>query len=148
MKEISPRPRGWGLFRDESDNLFEGFLRPVEAREAGGDGRLVPRIDVTEQDRQFVVEAELPGVKKENIAITMRDGVLTISADTLDASEAMDGGRVIRRERRYGRFVRSMSFGPTVDDANIAARYNDGILRVTVPKTAPRQPEKIKITVR
>lgn len=148
MKEISPKARGWGLFRDEFDNLFEGFLRPMEGQETDDDGSLVPRIDVTEQDQQFLVEAELPGVKKEDIDISMRDGVLTLSAETRDESEEVDKGRLIRRERRYGRFARSMSFGASVDEAGITARYGDGILTVIVPKIAPRQAEKINITVK
>lgn len=148
MKEIPPKSRGWGLFRDEYDNLFEGYLRPMQEQELDDDGESVPRIDAMEQDRRFIVEVELPGVKKDDIDISMRDGVLTINAEIKDESGQIEQGRVIRRERRYGRFVRSMSFGGTVDEGNISARYSDGILTVTVPKLTPRKPEKIDIAVK
>jgi HSP20 family protein len=69
----------------------------MQEQESDDDRGLVPRIDVTEQDRRFVVEAELPGVKKYGIDITMRHGVLTINAETKDDSGRVEQGRVIRR---------------------------------------------------
>jgi HSP20 family protein len=141
----SPLARRWN---DEFDNLFEGFFRPMRMidEEAAGTG-LAPRLDVIERDAEFVVQAELPGVKKDDIEVAMENGVLTISAESRSETEEKEGERVIRQERRYGKYLRSLRLGKDVDDKKVRATFKDGILELTLPKAEAVKPKKITVDV-
>lgn len=148
MNDIAKTPArdlGWGLLND-FDDLFQGFFRP--ARMAGATGAaLVPAVDIVEHDNEYVVKAELPGVKKDDIDITIQDNVLTINAETKSETEEKEGGRVIRQERQYGKFVRSMRLGAQVDASKVKAQYKDGVLTLTLPKAEEVRPKKIAVEV-
>lgn len=139
------------FFDRDFDDVFEGFFRPMRA--AGGpaptDGALVPAIDVTEHDDHWLVHAELPGFDKDDIDVSVENGRLTISAETKSEQSEEDekGGRRIVRERRYGRFVRSLAVGDQVDPDSIKASYKDGILEVNVPKPTGSSPSARRIAV-
>jgi HSP20 family protein len=136
----------WGFVDEDFDRMFEGFLRPLRwVEEAAGD--LIPALDVTERDDEYVIKADLPGVKKEDIAITMENGVLTISAETKDEKEEKEGERVIRQERRYGKYVRSLRLGTEIDEKKVKAAYKDGVLELTLPKAEAVKPKKISVDV-
>lgn len=139
---------GWGLFNDDLDNVFEGFFRPFtqQVGEASG-GSLIPAIDLHENDNSYTVRAEIPGVKKEDIDVTVHNGVLTINAETKFEHEDKEGERVIRQERRYGKYVRSIRLGKDVDENNVKANYKDGILELELPKVEEVKPKKIAIDV-
>lgn len=141
----SPLARHWN---DDFDNLFEGFFRPLRMidEEPAGTG-LAPRLDVVERDAEFVVQAELPGVKKDDIEVTMEDGVLTISAEARSETEEKEGERVIRQERRYGKYLRSLRLGKDIDDKKVKASFKDGILELTLPKAEAVKPKKITVDV-
>lgn len=140
----SPTTRRWA---DDIDTLFEGFLRPMRwSGEEVSEG-LLPRLDVTERDGEFVIRAEIPGVKKEDLEITLEDGVLTLGGETRSETEEKEGDRVIRQERRYGKFVRSLRVGKEVDEKKIKANYKDGILEVVLPKAEAVKPKKINVDV-
>ena len=132
------------LFSDGMGDLFEGFFRPARFADAGVN---TPAIDVVEKEKAYVIKAEMPGVKKDDIEVTVHDGVLTLSAEVNEESEEKEDGRVIRRERRTGKFVRTMRLGAEVDESKVAAKYNDGVLEVTIPKTEETQPKKVAIPV-
>jgi HSP20 family protein len=142
---VPARTGGWGVFGDEFDNLFEGFFRPLSPRSATGAN--MPAVDVKENDKAYVIQAELPGIKKEDISVTVQDGVLTISGESRSETKEEKEGRVIRQERRYGKFVRSMRLGTAADESGMKAAYKDGILEVTVPKAKQPEPKKISVDV-
>ena len=128
------------------DDFFEGFFRPVRYEE-GEKGDLVPRMDIRETDESFIIKAEMPGIKKDDIEINIHDGLLTISGESEEKSEEKEEGKIVRQERRYGKYVRSMTVGNNIDQENINASYNDGVLELTLPKLAAVEPKKIKVNV-
>jgi HSP20 family protein len=149
MNGLIQTPRtGWGLIDDEFDNLFQGFFRPLrrtgEGPQAPAEG-IAPALDVLEREDAYVVRAEMPGINKDNIEVTLADGVLTIAGESRQESEEKEGERLIRRERRYGKYTRTLRVGTQVDEKNVKAAYKDGILEVTLPKAEEVKPKKITI---
>ncbi len=136
---------GLGWFDDDFGDLFEGFFRPARLVEPARD--FVPAVDVSEDENGYLVRAELPGVKKEDIDVTLEGGVLTISAETKSESEEKDGGRVIRQERRYGKYSRSLRLGTQIDESKVKANYKDGILELALPKSEAVKPKRIAVDV-
>lgn len=129
------------------DEFFERMLptRRLMGREDTG-GAFAPLMDVSENENEFVVTAELPGLSKDDIDVTVQDGVLTINAETKRERKEEKSGRVIRQERRYGRFVRSMRLGQ-IDEEHIRASYKDGVLELVLPKAAEAKPRRIDVDV-
>ncbi|MEA1888950.1 MAG: Hsp20/alpha crystallin family protein [Pseudomonadota bacterium] len=151
MSNIVQKPGrevGWGLFNNNLDDVLEGFFRPyaVKPGDVAGGG-LVPAIDLHENDNSYTVRAEIPGVKKEDVDVTVHDGVLTINAESRYENEEKEDGRVIRQERRYGKYVRSIRLGKDVDENQVKASYKDGILELVLPKVEEVKPKKISIDV-
>ncbi|MDH4133335.1 MAG: Hsp20/alpha crystallin family protein [Gammaproteobacteria bacterium] len=140
----APVARRWN---DDFDNMLEGFFRPMRWMEEEASQGLMPRIDVVERDQEFLVKAELPGIKKEDIDVSLENGVLTITAESKSESEEKEGDRVIRQERRYGKYVRSLRLGKEVDDKKVKANYKDGILELTLPKAEEVKPKKINVSL-
>ncbi|GJL82665.1 MAG: type III effector protein [marine bacterium B5-7] len=144
----SERRFGWDAFGD-FDSLVNQMFRSPLANNNGNSGNrsIAPAIDVSETDNGYTVRAELPGVRKEDLDVTINDGVLTINAETRYEHDDKKEGRVIRQERRYGKFVRSMRLGGDVDDSNVSADYRDGILTLKLPKSEEVKPKKIDVKV-
>ena len=94
------------------------------------------RMDVTENDKEYQVLAELPGVKKEEISITINGNQVAVSAEVRHEKDVKNGGTVLRAERYYGKIQRSFTLGQEVDEAAAQAKYNDGVLELTLPKKA------------
>ncbi len=84
-------------------------------------------------------------MKKEDINVTLQDGVLTINAESKVESEEKKEGRVIRQERRFGRYVRSMRLGGAVDESKVQANYKDGVLELVLPKAEEIKPRQISV---
>lgn len=148
MNGLIQTPRtGWGLIDDEFDNLFQGFFRPLRrgAESAPAAEGIAPALDVVERDNEYLVRAEMPGVNKDNIEVTLADGVLTIAGESHQESEEKEGERLIRRERRYGKYTRTLRVGTQVDEKKVKAAYKDGILEVTLPKAEEVKPKKIAV---
>jgi HSP20 family protein len=104
-----------------------------------------PSIDVLTKDGNLVVRAELPGVKQEDVDITLHDRVLTISGERKAEQEEERGGYYVR-ERRYGSFSRSLTLPEGIDESKVHARYDDGVLEVTVEGAAAvQEPKRIQI---
>jgi HSP20 family protein len=136
----------FGSWDNDVDRVFDAFLRPVRwVDEAAAD--LAPALDVRERNDDFLIAAELPGVKKEDISVTLENGVLTISAEAKKETEEKEGERVVRQERRYGKYVRSLRLGTQVNDKAIQATYKDGVLELTLPKAEEVKPKKISVSV-
>lgn len=147
MKDIARRSENrspWGLFGD-FDDIFDDFWRPVR-RDNGG--AFAPAVDVSESDDEYYIRADLPGVKKEDLDVSFQDGVLTINAETKSEKKEEKKGRVIRQERRYGKFVRSMRLGDTVNADKIKADYKDGVLNLVLPKAEQVKARKIDVQVK
>jgi HSP20 family protein len=89
----------------------------------------------------------MPGVKKDDIQVTLEDGVLTIAGETRSETKEEKEGRVIRQERRFGRYVRSLHLNTQVDEKQIKASYKDGVLELTLPKAEAAKPKKITVDV-
>lgn len=135
------------LFEDRGlDDFFEGFFRPIRPEE-GETGDIIPRMDIRETDDSFIMKADMPGIKKEDIEINIHDGLLTISGESEEKTEEKEEGKVVRQERRYGKYVRSMTVGNNIDQEHIKANYTDGVLELTLPKVAKVEPKKIKVNV-
>lgn len=140
----TPANSGWTLVNDELDNLFQGFFRPLR-RGADSAGTAVPAMDVTERENDYVIRMDMPGVSREDIDITLADGILTISGEVRRQHEEKSGDRVIREERCYGKVSRSVRLGSHIDDKKVAANYKDGVLEVTLPKAEEVRPKKIAV---
>ena len=104
--------------------------------------------DIIEKDNEFEYHIELPGFKKEDIKIELRDGQLFINAKNERHDEQKKGGKVIRQERFYGEMSRSFYVGEGVTDKDIDASFKDGVLLLKVPKKEPVEPEKKYITIK
>jgi HSP20 family protein len=105
-----------------------------------------PAVDVRETDKEYLIKAELPDVKKEDVKIEMLDGVLTIEGERKQEKEEK-GMRFHRMERAYGTFVRQFTLPSEVEAANIQAEFKDGMLHVHLPKTAEAKPKAIEVKV-
>lgn len=101
-------------------------------------------VDVVEQEGAYLVKASLPGVKSDELSITLEDNVLTIQGE-VKSEQTTETGTYHLRERRYGNFSRSLRFPVAVDDAAVEANMLDGVLTVTVPKAAEVKPKRIEI---
>ena len=139
------RRLAWDMFND-FDSLVNHLVRPV--RGAADDGQsLVPTVDISETEGAYIVKAELPGVNKEDLGVSIKDGLLSINAESKFEHNEEKDGRLIRQERRYGKYVRSMRLGGDVDESKIGAQYKDGILTLTLPKTEEVKPKQIEVQV-
>ena len=142
----SPTNSGWTLVNDELDNLLEGFFRPLRRRAENGVATgAVPAMDVTERENEYVIRMDMPGVSREDIDITLAEGVLTVSGEVKRQHEEKAGDRLIREERCYGKLSRSVRLGSHIDDKKVSASYKDGVLELTLPKAEEMKPKKITI---
>ncbi len=125
------------------DDLMRGFfVRPMNY-EAAVPAQL--RIDVTESDRSYSVRAEIPGVKKEDINVSVDGNQVEISAEVKNEKAIKDGERLLRAERHYGKIQRAFALDQDVDETATQARYADGILELTLPKKASAAARRIAI---
>ena len=144
---IYPEERhlSWGNF-DNFGDVFNGFFRTPVTHRSVRKAR-IPPVDVAETDIAYLVKAELPGIRKEDLDVTVDDGVLTIKAEHNDNRGQTENGQLIRQERSYGKFVRSLRLGANVDEETITAEYRDGVLHSTLPKEKEVQPRKVEVSV-
>lgn len=105
----------------------------------------MPAFDVYEDKDHFIVQAELPGLKRENINVSLHDGTLTISGER-KPEQRPEGSVAYRTERRVGRFQRAVILPATVAADKVTAGYTDGVLTVTLPKTEEAKPKKIDVS--
>ena len=148
MAALMPNPTnsGWTLVNDELDNLLEGFFRPLRRRsESSAAAGAVPAMDVTERENEYVIRMDMPGVSREDIDITLAEGVLTVSGEVKRQHEEKAGDRLIREERCYGKLSRSVRLGSHIDDKKVSASYKDGVLELTLPKAEEMKPKKITV---
>ena len=129
---------------DPLDDLFRGFfVRPVDV----GQSREAPevRVDVQENDKAYQVHAELPGVRKEDIHVDIDGSVVSISAERKQEQEVREGDRILRTERYFGKVSRSFQLALEIDETQAVAKYNDGVLELTLPKKAAVVAKRVTI---
>lgn len=114
------------------DTLFNSYLHPVANQPTRR--RHAPHIDITEFDDRYQLVAELAGISKDDIAITVEDATLTITANRKPDTTPAADGKVLRRERQFGQFVRSFKIGEDIAQDSIQATFKEGLLYLTVPK--------------
>ena len=131
--------------RNEIDRLFESPLSELTRTSQLLSG-WTPALDVYEDKDSFVVKAELPGMKKEDIEVSLHDGSLSISGERKTESKREDS-EVYRAERFFGRFQRTVTLPTSVAADKVKAAYNDGILTITLPKTEEAKPKKIDVSI-
>lgn len=137
----------WDVFND-FDNVVTSFFNPVRENANGRRELSVPAIDLIETETAYVVKADLPGVSKDNINVTLEQGVLTIKGEQASEDVKTDEAnqnRFIRKERRYAGFARSLRIGDGVNEDAIKAEFVDGVLTLTLPKVERAQPRQIEV---
>jgi HSP20 family protein len=137
-------------FRREVDRMFDDFFSGVGARATqhwGGGFGVVPTVDVTDAEKEMVVTAELPGLDEKDFEVTLSGDVLTIKGEKKEETENRNGGAYYV-ERRFGSFSRSVRLPFTVEDGQIDAKYDKGVLTVRVPKPAEAQRPVRRIEVK
>jgi HSP20 family protein len=131
-------------FNDLVDDFFKGFLvRPV-AYEGRNDALPRVRVDVAEKNGAYVVKGELPGVKKEDIHVSVDGAQVTLEAEVRQ-EKSTDNERVLHTERTYGKVSRVFTLPQDVDEAKVQAKFQDGVLELTLPKKQAAQRKQITI---
>jgi HSP20 family protein len=126
------------------------YSRPTPPQTNGKETMIVadwvPSVDVSETDGEYQIKAEIPDVKKEDVRVTLEDGVLTIQGERKQEKEEK-GKKYHRIERSYGSFVRSFTLPDLVDEEKVKAEFKDGVLNLKLPKSEKAKPKAIEVTV-
>jgi HSP20 family protein len=142
----------WRPFRDmvsiqdEMNKLFDDFFGRPLVRTEWTEGVWTPSVDVSEDKDNVIIKAEMPGMKKEDVKISVQDGVITLRGERKQENEEKDKN-YHRIERSYGSFCRSFQLPTSVKTDKIKASYKDGVLNVTLPKTEEVKPKEIPISI-
>ena len=129
-------------FDDLMDRFFWGY--PMER---ATDIAWTPRTDIMESDKEVTIDVELPGMKKEDIKVEVKNGMLSITGERKQENK-YESAESTRTERYYGKFERAFSLPETIDDGKISAEYKDGILTLKMPKTEKALPKEVQVTVK
>lgn len=144
LTRIDPLLTRFDPFRD-MDDMFSNFMTRPLLRE-GLEFEPQIKMDVKEADGKYVVNAEIPGVKKDDIHVTVDGKRVSISAEVKQEKEVKEGERVIRSERSYGMASRSFSLADEVDQGKVQAKYADGVLELTLPKKPGSSRKEISVS--
>jgi HSP20 family protein len=131
----------------DMDKVFDSFFAPSRYATAGEKAFFSPQVDIVEKTDHYEIKADLPGVKKEDLKVNLENGVLSIEASHKEEKSEEKDGKVIRKERRTGCFMRSFSLGENVQDKDIKANFKDGVLTIEAPKFKPEAPKSRQISV-
>ena len=142
---LVPRNRLFDL-----ENFFEphpfSSLWPSHS-DANGMQSFSPRVDVKELKDTYEISAELPGVKKEDISVSIENGILTLRAETHDEKTEEKDGKVIRQERRYGTYYRNFDLGSAVHEGDVNAEFKNGVLKIVAPRMDNQKQEARKVAI-
>ncbi|OGU23579.1 MAG: heat-shock protein [Hydrogenophilales bacterium RIFOXYD1_FULL_62_11] len=134
----------------EIEDLFDRYTSklgwPSLGREAFSTTEWSPKVDISETDQAFTIKAELPEVRKEDIKVNIENGMLSISGERKQEKEEKDK-KFHRVERFYGSFMRSFTLPDNVDASQIKAEYKDGMLNLSLPKTAENKPKATEVKI-
>ena len=128
------------LFKDVAPGFF---IKPPHGDPLPAASQI--RIDVTENDKEFVVHAEIPGVRKEEIQVAIDGNTITLHAEVKQQDKQTEGDRILRSERYYGAVSRSFQLPVEIDEAGAKAKYENGVLLLTLPKKVSRTPQKLVV---
>jgi HSP20 family protein len=131
------------------DNMFdELFPSALQRKRDSSNGHFMPSVDIEDHESSIVIKADLPGMNKEDVHVSLHDGVLSIAAEHREETSEEKEGRFIRRERRVGRYARSFTVAKSITENDINGTFADGVLTLTIPKITDqaRQPQKIEIS--
>jgi HSP20 family protein len=136
---------------EEMEQRLSNYLgRPAARTEAGKEAMTVaewsPLVDITEDDKEYLIKADLPDVKKEDVKLTVQDEVMTISGERKYEKEEK-GKKYHRVERAYGSFLRSFALPDDADGSKVSAEYKEGVLKVHLPKSEKAKPKSIEVEV-
>ena len=135
--------RRFDPFADSFEDLFRGYLvRPLDA-ETRAPAQF--RMDVTENDKQFQVLAEIPGVKKEDISVTINGNEVAVSVEVTREKDVKVDMAVLCSERYYGKIQRAFTLSQEVDEATAQAKYSDGVLELTLLKKGVAAAKKLTV---
>jgi HSP20 family protein len=151
LTEWSPSARGAPFrelerMRDRMERLFGRWPAGLEKEEALVLSEWAPRVDVVETQKEFLIKAELPEVTKEEVKVTVENGVLSMSGERKLEKEEK-GKKYHRVERAYGRFERSFTLPEGTEPGKITSEFKEGVLTVHVPKNPEASPKAVKVTV-
>ena len=140
----------WDSFR-EMEDMFDRYTRALSwprrgSQEVVATGDWAPRVDIAETDKEFSIKAEIPDVKKEDVKVSVENGVLTIKGERKQEKEEKNK-KFHRVERFYGSFTRSFTLPDNVDENKIEASFKDGMLNLTIPKTTETKPKAIDVKI-
>jgi len=149
--ESSTRWNPWKELEEVEKRLSTIFGRPAggtngESKEAISVTEWSPLVDITEDDKEYLVKAEIPEMKKEDIKINVHDDVLTVSGDRKYEKEEK-GKKFHRVERAYGSFMRSFALPENADGSKINAEYKDGVLKVHLPKSEQAKKKTVEVKI-
>ena len=125
------------------DTFFNDFLMPIERRM----GNWFPAIDVHETDGKYLVDVDLPGIKKEDIHVSIENGILTVKGETKTEEKEEKDGKLIRHERHMGSYIRQLTVGENVAPDAIEAKFKNGVLSLELKKVETSEPKKLEIKV-
>jgi len=135
---------------DMSDRLNRLFSRQDEGGSNGRETMMVaewvPSVDISETNEAFHLAVELPEVRREDVKVSLEDGVLTIQGERKQ-NVLEQGHKIHRAERSYGRFVRRFSLATVVDETKVTAEFKDGVLHVSLPKLEKAKPKAVEVKV-
>jgi HSP20 family protein len=141
LRQLEALQHGLGsLFNRSSAQWTEGQEEPLAVAE------WAPLVDISEDDKEYLIKAELPEVKKEDVKVSAEEGTLTIMGERKFAKEE-NGKKYHRVERAYGSFVRNFSIPDDASPAHVSAEFKDGVLAVHLAKTAKAKPQHIEVKV-
>lgn len=130
---------------DPFDDLFRGFfVRPVDFEGTAAQPPAI-KLDVKEQADSYLIHADLPGVKKEDIHVVVDGNQVSISAEVKQNKETREGERLLRSERYFGKVSRSFQLGQDIDDSKAGAKFTDGVLELTLPKRTETASKRLVI---
>jgi HSP20 family protein len=129
--------------RNTLDQIVRGLFAPV--RVDATEGALPIKVDVAETDSGYIVQADIPGVKKDEIQVTIEGNQVTIAAEVKRTNEVKDGERVLRNERHAGSVFRSFVLPVELDEGASEARYDNGVLELKLAKKAPEAGRKLTV---
>jgi len=130
--------------QSDVNRLFDGFFGGGASGRQSGPRRWIPPMDLAESRDELILTMDLPGLSEENVAIEVRDNVLTISGERMNAHRD-NGVGFHRAERSFGRFSRALTLPRGVDAEEVAANFDRGVLEVRIPKPEERKPHRVSI---
>jgi HSP20 family protein len=145
-----PDLSAFGTLQSQVDRLFDDFARGFGALAGNGNGALMPNMDIGETDKEFVITAEMPGLERKDVEVSLEDNVLTVRGEkkqeiSPDDKDKNKDKNVHVSERSYGIFYRVLELPTKVDPASVQATMSKGILKITIPKPVPPEAKKIEV---